>query len=142
MTVAATIGHRLSLEVFSFVIGIVAQPIKEGESLSCDRDGDLGPEFNIATSLAANNRPDVRLKETHDSIRDASAVCVIENGLLADQLTDDQQLLVDMPSGRQKAATTGDQGVNARQIPLQVAELLLDGLADFADTGPLLLGYS
>ncbi len=65
---------------------------------------------------------------------------MIENGLLADQLTDDQQLLVDMPSGRQKAATTGDQSDNARQIPLQVAKLLPDGLANLVDTGLLLLG--
>ena len=33
---------------------------------------------------------------SHDAIRDAPAVCVIENGLLADQLTDHQQLLVNM----------------------------------------------
>jgi hypothetical protein len=47
-----------------------------------------------------------------------------------------------MPSSGQKADTTGDQGVNARQIPLEVAKLLLDGLADLVDTGSLLLGYS
>ena len=33
------------------------------------------------------------------------------NALLADQLTDDQQLLVDRPSGPQKHASTSDQGV-------------------------------
>ena len=65
---------------------------------------------------------------------------MLENSLLADQLTDDQQLLEDMPSGRQKTATTGDQGVNTRQIPLQVAKLLPDGLTDLVDTGLLLLG--
>jgi hypothetical protein len=48
------------------------------------------------------------LAEAHDAIRDASAVCVIENGLLAEQLADHQQLLIDMPSGGQKAATTND----------------------------------
>jgi hypothetical protein len=80
------------------------------------------------------------LEEAHDSIRDASTVCVLENGLLADELTDDQQLLVDMPSGGKKPSTTSDQGVNAGQIPLQVAKLLLDGLADLVDTGFLLLG--
>ncbi len=47
-----------------------------------------------------------------------------------------------MQSGSQKTATTGDQGVNAREVSLQVAKLLLDGLADLVDTGSLLLGYS
>ncbi len=83
MTIAAAIGHRLSLEVFSFVVGVITQPIKEGESLSSNRDGDLGPKLNIATRLATNNRSDVCLVEAHDAVGDASAICVIENGLLA-----------------------------------------------------------
>ena len=79
------------------------------------------------------------LAETDDAIRDASTVCVIENHLLADQLADHQQLLINMPSGGQKAATTSDQAVDACQISLEVAKLLLDGLAYLVDTGPLLL---
>ena len=79
------------------------------------------------------------LAETDDAIRDASTVCVIENRLLADQLADHQQLLIDMPSGGQKASTTSDQAVDARQIPLEVAKLLLDGLAYLVDTGSLFL---
>jgi hypothetical protein len=82
----------------------------------------------------------VRLSEAHDSIRDASAVCVIEDVLLANQLTDHQQPLIGMPSGRKKASAAGDQGVNTRQIPLQVAKLLLDGFANLADARPLLFG--
>ena len=69
------------------------------------------------------------LAEADDAVREASAVCVIEKGLLADQLADYQQLQIDMPSGGQKAATTGDQAVNARQDPLEVARLLVNGLA-------------
>jgi len=53
----------------------------------------------------------VQLAKAHDSIRDSSAVCVMGNALLADQLTDDQQLLVDRPSGPQKHPSTSDQGV-------------------------------
>jgi hypothetical protein len=82
------------------------------------------------------------LAKADDSIRDTSAVRVIENGLLADQLTDNQQLLVGMTSGGQKAATTGNQGIDACQIPRQVPQLLLDGLADLVDTWLLLLGNS
>ena len=81
------------------------------------------------------------LAEADDAIRDSSVVCVIENGLLADQLADHQQLLIVMPSGCQKAAATSDHGVNTRQIPLEVAKLLLDGLADLVDSGPLLFGH-
>ena len=44
-----------------------------------------------------------------------------------------------MPSGGQKASTTSDQAVDARQIPLEVAKLLLDGLAYLVDTGSLFL---
>ena len=79
------------------------------------------------------------LIETDDATRDTSAVCVIENGLLADQLADHKQFLIDVPSSGQKAATTSDQGVDAREISLQVAELLLDRLADLVDTRSLLL---
>jgi hypothetical protein len=35
---AAAIGDGLGLEVFSFVVGILAEPIEEGESLAGDRD--------------------------------------------------------------------------------------------------------
>ncbi len=82
------------------------------------------------------------LAEADDAIMGTSAVSVIENSLLADLLADHQQSLVDMPSGAQKAATTSDQGVNACQIPLEVAKLLLDGLAYLIDTGSFLLGHS
>ena len=74
------------------------------------------------------------LAETDDAIRGASNVCVIKNRLLADQLADHQQLLIDMPSGGQKVATTSDQVVDARKIPLEMAKLLLDGLAYLVDT--------
>jgi hypothetical protein len=67
---------------------------------------------------------------------------VTEDSLLADQLTDHQQLVVEMPTGSQKAATTNDQGINAREVSLQVAELLLDGLADLTQARLLLLGHS
>ncbi len=77
-----------------------------------------------------------------DAIRDDSAVCVIENDFLADRLADHQQLLIDTAFGAQKAATTGDQAVNARQIPLQMPKLLLDSLAYLVETGSLLLGHS
>jgi hypothetical protein len=35
---ASPIGYGLSLEVFSFVVGVVAEPIEEGESLTGDRN--------------------------------------------------------------------------------------------------------
>ena len=35
---AAAVGDRLSLEVFSFVVEVVTQPIEEGESLTGDRE--------------------------------------------------------------------------------------------------------
>jgi hypothetical protein len=35
---AAAIGYSLGIEVFSFVVGGMTQPIKEGESLTGDRD--------------------------------------------------------------------------------------------------------
>jgi hypothetical protein len=47
-----------------------------------------------------------------------------------------------MTSCGKKAATAGDHGINACQIPLQVAKLLLNGLADLVNPWPLLLGNS
>jgi hypothetical protein len=104
------------------------QKRSEGRAVSPGYAGAAPPELHHSMGRCS-----------HDAIRDAPAVCVIENGLLADQLTDHQQLLVNMSSGGQKAATTSDKGVNAREVSLQVAELLIDGLAYLADTGPLLL---
>jgi hypothetical protein len=39
MTITPAIGQYLSLQIFSFVIGVEAQPIKESKSISRDRDG-------------------------------------------------------------------------------------------------------
>lgn len=100
------------------------------------------PRTQHCNELPADNRPDIGLPEAHDAIRDDSAVFVIKNGLLADQPADYQQLLIDMPSGDQKAAATSDQAINPRQVPLDVARLLLDGLAYLVDTGSLHLGHS
>jgi len=88
-----------------------------------------------------HNGPDMGLAKADDPIWDTSAVSVIENGLLAHQFTDHQQLLVDMPTGGQKATAAIHQSVNAREITLQVPQLLLDGLADLVNPGLLLLGY-
>jgi hypothetical protein len=38
VTIAAAIGYSLSLEVFSFDVGVVTEPIEEGEPLTGDRD--------------------------------------------------------------------------------------------------------
>jgi hypothetical protein len=47
-----------------------------------------------------------------------------------------------MASRDQKIATTGDQTVNARQIPLKVDKLMLDRLADVADMETHLPDYN
>ncbi len=136
------IAPRLNLRALSLVVRVKTKSIKEGNSISSDGDRDLSPKFNTATRLAANNRSDMRLEEAHDTVRDACAISVIENGLLTDQFTDHKQLLVDMPSGSQKAARAIDQGVHACQIPPHVAKLMLDGLAKFGEPGLLLFRYS
>jgi hypothetical protein len=79
----------------------------------------------------------MRLEGANDTNRDASAISLIENSLLVVQFTDHKHLLIDMPSGSQKAATGNDQGVNTGQIPPQVAKPVLNGLADLGDPGPL-----
>lgn len=142
VAISAAMGHCLSLELFSFIIGIATQAIEEGESFAADRNRDLCTELNIATNFPADNRPNMGLAEAYDAIRNPSAVCVIENGLLADQLADHQQLLMDMRSGCKKGATTSDQADNAHQISLKVAKLLLDGFAYPVDTESLLLCHS
>jgi hypothetical protein len=97
--IAALIGYRLSLEVLSSVVRVVTQPIEKGESFTVDRDGNLCTKLNITTGFPADNQPDMRLAGADDAMRNASAVCMMENSLLADQFTDLQQLLVDMKSG-------------------------------------------
>jgi hypothetical protein len=66
---------------------------------------------------------------------------VTKNLLLTHQFTDHQQLVVPMPSCRQKGATAGDQGINTSQIPFQMAQLLSNGLADLGNARSLLLRH-
>ena len=47
VAMAAPKGDRLRIEVFSFVVGVVTQPLEAGESLTGDRDGDLGSETTL-----------------------------------------------------------------------------------------------
>jgi hypothetical protein len=82
----------------------------------------------------------VSLKLADDPVRDASAIRVIENPQLTHQLADHKQLLIPVPAGREKRGTAGVQGINARQIALRMAKLLLDGLTDLVDARSLLLG--
>ena len=46
-----------------------------------------------------------------------------------------------MPACGKKAATASDQGINTGQIPLQMAQLLLNALANLVDARPLLFGH-
>ena len=133
------IRQYLSFEVFSFVVGVVAQPIEEGKSISRDRDGYFGSEFNIAAGLATNNGPDVGLHQADDPVRNTSAVGVVENALLTHQLANHHQLLVPVSTGCEKTCPTSDQVVNSGQIALQMAKLLFVGHTDLADARSLLL---
>lgn len=121
-----------------FILGIKTQPIKKGESISSDRDRYLGAKLNIASRLTANNWPDVGLIDADDAVRDTSAFRVEKNGLLSDQLADNQKLLIGISPSRLKACTTGSQGINAVQIALEMAKLLIDRFADRVDSGSLL----
>jgi len=51
------IGKHLSLQIFSFVKWVEAQPIEEGKSISRDRDGYFGPKFNIAAGFGPKDGP-------------------------------------------------------------------------------------
>lgn len=62
--------------------------------------------------------------DVDDARRDTSAPCEIENGIQTHQLTNNKKFLIDVPSGVQKDPTARDQTVNAREISLDVAELL------------------
>ncbi|TCD57617.1 hypothetical protein CWE17_07170 [Synechococcus sp. BS56D] len=59
--------------------------------------------------------------------------------MIKNKLADNQQLLVIRVFSDDKAASTGDQRVNARKLTLQVTELIQDDFADIADAGQLLM---
>lgn len=81
------------------------------------------------------------LAEADDAIRHASAVRVIPKVVLPNQLADNQELLIGIAPGRQKAGATGIQGVDAGQSTLEKAKLLLDRFADLVNSGSFLLGH-
>lgn len=89
-----------------------------------------------------HDRPDVCFVEADDTVRNTSAVSVIENVLLTNQLAGHQQFTEPMPTCRQKGRATGDQSIDAGQSPLQMTHLLLNGLANLGDARALLLGYN
>ena len=107
VTMTAAIGPCLGFQVFSFVVGIKAQSIQKRKPFTCHRDGNLRSELNVAPCLATHDRPDMSLAKADDAVRDASAVRLVKNGLLTDQLADNQKLLVGISPSRQKACSTG-----------------------------------
>lgn len=81
------------------------------------------------------------LAQTDDPVGNAPAIRVIENALLANEFTHHQQFLIPVTTCRQQACPTGDQGIDADQVALHMAELLFDRLADLADARPLLFSH-
>ena len=79
------------------------------------------------------------LTENDDTIRNTSAIRVIENSLLTNQLANNQELLIGTPPSSQKGGAVGYQGINTGQIPLEMAQLLVDRLKELVDAGSLLL---
>lgn len=94
VAVSAATSLSLGIQVFFFVVGVEPQTIKEGEAVTSNRDRDLGTKLDVAPYLAVNNQPDVRLIETDDAIRIVSTVLMIKNALLANKLTENQELLI------------------------------------------------
>jgi len=72
------------------------------------------------------------LAEADDVTWNSFAIFVIENGLLAAQLVDHDQLPIDKP-GSQQQATANDQAANACQLPHEVAKLVLSRLFDLVE---------
>jgi hypothetical protein len=141
VAISAVISLRLVFQALSFFVRIETQAIKESEAFTGHKDRDLGPKLNVVPHFTANNRPDIRLVAAVDAIRDASAVSVLKNVLLSDQLVGNQELLIGISPSRQKAGTTDVQGIDAGQITLEMAKLLLDRFADLVNLGSLLLGH-
>ena len=141
VSIAATMGTGLILQIFSFVARAIAMPIQECKTISCHREGNRGNALNVAPWLTAHDWPDTSLAETNNSIRDAAAVRVVENSLLTNQFTDYQQLLVQVPAGHQKAGSAGDQGIDTGQVSAADGKAVYR-LADLIDARPLLLVVS
>lgn len=136
----AAIGSGLGCQLFSFVVGIETQPIKEGEAITSNRDRDLGTKLDVASRLTTNNRSDVRLAEADDTTRTTSAVRVKKNDLLADQLAGNQELPIGILTGCcQKPGTTGGQRVDTGQITLEMIKLLVNRFADLVEPGRFFL---
>ena len=96
------IGPFLGSQLFSFVVGITAESIKKCKAFTCHRDGNLRSELNVAPCPATHDRPDMGLAKADDAVRDTSAVRLVKNGLLKDQLADNQQLLVGISPSLQR----------------------------------------
>ena len=84
VTITTAIGPGLCFQVFTFVLGAIAEPIQERKTITCFQDGDLYSKVNVAACLAIHDRPDMRLAESDDAIRDASIAIVVKNSLLTD----------------------------------------------------------
>ena len=87
----------------------------------------LGPEFSWLAGFSAYDRPDIRLTDTDDPIRNFVGVIFVHVLLLSIDFTDCFQniriLLVQF-------VPTLNESVNVFQIPANVTKLLLNGCTD------------
>jgi hypothetical protein len=141
VSVTVAIGLGLGFLVFSFVVRIKAEPIQKCKAFTCHRDGDLCSKRNVAPCLCTHDWPDMSQTATDNEVRNASAVRVVENVLLTDQLADNLKLLIDVSTSRQKSCTAGGYGIYTGQISLEMSILLLDCLREFVDSRHLLLRH-
>lgn len=86
--VAAAKGPHQVLQDFSFVVGLMTQPIQVGKSIACHRNGDLCPKLNVAPRFATHDRHDMSLIQADDPVMNTHAIRMVENALLANQFTD------------------------------------------------------
>ena len=68
---------------------------------------DRCSKLNVAPCLNTHDRPDMSLAEADDAMKNTSAVRVVENSLVTNQLANNQELLIGTPPSSQKAGTAG-----------------------------------
>ena len=70
VTITKAINPGLGLQVFSFVVGVIAEAIQEGKAIACYRDGNHCTKFKVAACFGTHDWPNMSLSEADDAIRD------------------------------------------------------------------------
>ena len=122
MAKATAICLRLRYQASRFVVGVPFKPVHKSKTIEL-AERQLASKLARSGGLASDNRPHVQLADADNPIGYAPAAMVVHPLLLPVQFPNHQQLAVSAQIQHRQRDLFA-QGIDGRQIPPQVVQLL------------------